>query len=205
MREYKIQAFGRMEAGQDLVAVGYIALRGTSVIAAAGEPELRKRFTAQFVKRCRNLYESRGLFKLPGVSASWEAKAEALACRHGAASWCVPGEGGIMAALWDYFDSFHLGFEINLKRLPVLQETIEVCEVFDINPYRLQSEGCLLCTAPNGGDLIDSLEKEGIYAAVLGKATGHIGRQITNGEIRSFLDRPKPDELYKIQLTGGKV
>jgi len=174
MREYKIQAFGCMEAGHDLVAAGYIALRGTSVIAASKENELRKRFTGQFVRRCQNLYESRGLFKLPGISASREGEkpenpgssetvreAEAFARRHGAASWCVPGEGGIMAALWDYFDSFHLGFEINLKRLPILQETIEVCEVFDVNPYRLQSEGCLLFTAQNGGDMIASLEKRG--------------------------------------------
>ena len=32
--------------------------------------ELLQRFTPQFVRRCQNLYETRGLLKLPGLSAS---------------------------------------------------------------------------------------------------------------------------------------
>ena len=110
-----------------------------------------------------------------------------------------------MAALWDYFEAFDLGFEIELRRLPILQETVEVCEVFDVNPYRLQSEGCILMTAANGRVLAASLEKQGIPAVVIGRTTKSIGRRIRNGELQTFLDRPKPDELYKIQLTGGKL
>ncbi|MBO1722878.1 hypothetical protein HJV72_19570, partial [Extibacter sp. GGCC_0201] len=71
--------------------------------------------------------------------------------------------------LWDYFDEFGLGFEMELRKLPLLQETVEVCEVFDVNPYRLQSEGCALLTAANGGALVRELEKQDIHAVVLGK------------------------------------
>ena len=110
-----------------------------------------------------------------------------------------------MAALWDYFDAFGLGFEMELRSLPILQETVEVCEVFDVNPYRLHSEGCVLMTAPSGGALTALLRKQGIPAVVIGRTTKSIGRRIYNGEIQTFLDRPKPDELYKIQLTGGKL
>ena len=196
---------GIMEAGQDLVAAGYIALKGTSVIAAEKEKELLARFTAQFVKRCQSLYEIRGLFQLPGISASeitegiaTEVSAAQVFESSGAASWCLAGDGGIMTALWDYFDGFGLGFEMELRRLPILQETVEVCEVFDVNPYRLQSEGCALLTAANGGALVSKLEKKGIHAVVLGRTQTGIKRQIYNGGIQTFLDRPKPDELYKV-------
>ncbi len=196
---------GVMEAGQDLVAAGYIALKGTSVIAAEREEELLARFSTQFVKRCQSLYEIRGLFQLPGISASETTEdfaAEVSTAQvfesAGAASWCLAGEGGIMTALWDYFDGFGLGFRIELRRLPILQETVEVCEVFDVNPYRLQSEGCALLTAANGGALVSKLEKKGIHAVVLGRTEKGIKRQIFNGEIQTFLDRPKPDELYKV-------
>ena len=206
---------GIMEAGQDLVAAGYIALKGTSVIAAEKEKELLARFTAQFVKRCQSLYEIRGLFQLPGISASettegittegiaiegiaTEVSAAQVFESSGAGSWCLAGEGGIMTALWDYFDGFGLGFEMELRRLPILQETVEVCEVFDVNPYRLQSEGCALLTAANGGALVSKLEKKGIHAVVLGRTQTGIKRQIYNGGIQTFLDRPKPDELYKV-------
>lgn len=196
-----------MKPGQDLVAAGYIALRGTSLLAIQGEKELRQRFTAQFVKRCQNLYQFRGTFGLPGISASenQEEVYSRLFGQAGASSWCLAGEGGIMAALWDYFDSFHLGFEMELRSLPLRQETVEVCEVFDINPYRLQSEGCALLTASNGRSLAAALQKNGIHAVVIGTTQTGIKRQICNGEVHSFLDRPKPDELYKIQLTGGKL
>ncbi|MBP3927396.1 MAG: hypothetical protein J6D13_09530, partial [Clostridium sp.] len=172
---------------------GYIALSGTARLAVLGSEALSKRFTRSFVKQCQEIDKIRGLKTVPGISAS------------GAASWCRAGEGGVMAALWDYFEVFGLGFEIELRRLPILQETVEVCEVFDVNPYRLQSEGCILMTAANGGALAASLEKQGIPAVVIGRTTKSIGRRIYNGEIQTFLDRPKPDELYKIQLTGGKL
>lgn len=209
MRAGMTEVSGVMEAGQDLVAAGYIALKGTSVIAAEREEELLARFTAQYVKRCQSLYEIRGLFQLPGISASettkgfaTEVSAAQVFESAGAASWCLAGEGGIMTALWDYFDGFGLGFEMELRRLPILQETVEVCEVFDVNPYRLQSEGSALLTAANGGALVSRLEKKGIHAVVLGRTQTGIKRQIYNGEIQTFLDRPKPDELYKVTVRS---
>lgn len=184
VRKACIPAFGQMQAGQDLVLAGFIALWGTFRLASVGEERLRERFTPRFIRRCQKIYECRGLSYAPEC--------------FGAASWCCPGEGGIMTALWDYLSHFGLGFEIDLKKLTVLQETIEVCEVFDVNPYRLHAGGCLLFTADNGGALARNLERKGIRASVAGRITGGVGRQIINGEIHSFLDRPKPDELYKI-------
>lgn len=197
MREVKqIPCGGTMTPNQDLVAAGYIALKGTAKLASMGEEELRKRFAASFVRRCQMVYETRGLKSAPGISAFAEA---------GAASWCAAGEGGVMTALWDYFEAFSLGFEMELRSLPILQETVEVCEVFDVNPYRLQSEGCILMTAANGGALVKKLQQQGIPAVVIGRTTKNIGRKIYNGEIQTFLDKPTSEELYKIQLTGGTL
>ena len=104
-----------------------------------------------------------------------------------------------MAALWHFFDRFGLGFEMDLRKLPIRQETVEVCEVFDLNPYRLQSQGCILLTAPSGPKLLQNLEREGIPAALIGRTRTAIGREIYSGEVHSFLDRPKPDEIDKMK------
>lgn len=207
---------GTMKPGQDLVAAGYIGLEGTSLLAVLEEGKLSERFTASFVRRCQRLQKVRGLcFEAPGLSsaeglpeASEEerekegAKAleafEAILRSCKAASWYYCKEGGVMAALWNYFEYFGLGFEMELRRLPILQETVEVCEVFDINPYRLLSGGCVLVTAENGGHLADGLMERGIHAAVIGRTAAQTGRHIHNGEIHTFLDRPKPDEIDKI-------
>lgn len=175
-----------MKPGQDLVVAGYAGLDGTSVVAREREAVLLKHFTKGFVRRCQTLSDSVAL-------SSPDAFIEA-----GAADLELVKDGGIMAALWQMFEEYGLGFEIGLRTIPILQETVEICEIFDLNPYRLRSEGCTILAADNGGDLVRNLNKKGIDAVVIGKVEAGIKRQIVNGEIRSFLDRPKPDELYKI-------
>lgn len=186
----QIACEGTMTAGQDLVVLGYIALKGTSELADFGEEILKKRFAVPFVRRCQALYESRGLKAVPGLSSL---------SGYGVSSQCKVGAGGIFTALWDYFEAFSLGFEIELREIPILQETIEVCEVFDVNPYRLQSSGCMLVTAANGGALVRMLKQQGIPAAVIGRTTGQIGRKLKNGEIETFLDKPTSDEIEQIR------
>lgn len=189
-----------MRPGQDLVAAGYIGLKGTSLAAVGREEELLSHFAKPFIRQCQGVYEQFAVNAYPACfyKETEQGQIGSFWKTIGATEWKAAGEGGVMAALWELFSEYGLGFEIGLRALPVLQETIEVCEVFDMNPYRLQSEGCYLLSGENGGDLVRKLEKTGIHGVVIGKVEAGIKRQIYNGEIRSFLDRPKPDELYKV-------
>lgn len=90
------------------------------------------------------------------------------------------------------------GIRFSLRKIPIKQETIEICERYDLNPYRLFSTGCLIFTADNGGDLVNAFGKQGMEAAVIGKVTDGIKRIIDHGETIGFLDRPTEDEIYKI-------
>ena len=80
----------------------------------------------------------------------------------------------------------------------VRQETIELCEVFDINPYLLISSGCMLIGCENGNLLVERLQDAGIPAAVIGRATEGNDRVIRSGEETRFLEPAGSDELYKI-------
>ena len=44
-------------------------------------------------------------------------------------------KGGIYKALWDIGEKCGTGLTVELKSIPIKQETVEICEVFDINPY----------------------------------------------------------------------
>ena len=98
-------------------------------------------------------------------------------------------EGGIFGALWEMAEASGVGLEIDLKKIPVRQETIEVCEFFGINPYQLISSGCMLMAAEDGNLLVRELEKAGIPATIIGKATA--------GE------RPRPFERGGAQIFGA--
>ena len=80
------------------------------------------------------------------------------------------------------------------------QETVEACEVFDLNPYRLHSAGCFLMAADSGFEAVRELERRGFEGAVIGTVKPGPARRILNGEIETFLDRPKADELEKLGL-----
>ena len=59
------------------------------------------------------------------------------------------------------------------------------------------SSGSMLMAAEDGNGLVMELEKAGIPAVVIGKATDSNDRVLLNEEERRFLEPPKTDELYK--------
>ena len=91
-----------------------------------------------------------------------------------------------------------VGLEIDLKKIPIRQETVEVCEFFGINPYKLISSGCMLMAAEDGNTLVRELEKEGIPATIIGKAIEGNDRVLLNEDEKRFLEPPKTDELYEV-------
>ena len=71
-------------------------------------------------------------------------------------------DGGVYAALWRLGEQYGLGLCVYGERIPILQETIEICEVADKNPYRLEGDGFLcVCSEmpPAGGQCIGYLTR----------------------------------------------
>ena len=122
----------------------------------------------------------------------------AVAVRSGVSAMHDVTEGGIFGALWEMAEASGVGLEIDLKKIPIRQETVEVCEFFGINPYKLISSGCMLMAAEDGNTLVRELEKEGIPATIIGKATEGNDRVLLNEDEKRFLEPPKTDELYEV-------
>lgn len=121
-----------------------------------------------------------------------------IAVRHQVAAMHDVTEGGIFGALWEMAEASGVGLEIDLRKIPIRQETVEICEYFDINPYELISSGCMLMAAADGNTIVRELEKAGIHAVVAGKATDGNDRVLYTARERRFLEPPKSDELYKV-------
>ncbi len=178
---------GGARVGDDVVATKWIGIEGTSIIAREKEEELRERFAAPFVEEAKNFDQL--LSVVPDAAA---------AVRSGVTAMHDVTEGGIYGALWELAEASGVGLEIDLKAIPVRQETIEICEHFRLNPYQLISSGCMLMTAPDGRKLVRDLEREGVRASLIGRCVVGKAKKILNGEDTAYLERPKTDELYKI-------
>ena len=176
-----------IKPGQDIVASKWIGLEGTYLLAKNKEKELLARYPSRFIKEAKEY--DRFLSTVPEA---------AIAVKSGVCAMYSVSEGGIFSALWEMAAGAGVGLEIDWKKIPIKQETVEICEFFEISPYELASVGCLLMTAERGHDLVRVLEKAGIVASLVGKTTDNNDRIVVNGEERRFLEMPKADELYKI-------
>ena len=107
---------------------------------------------------------------------------------------------GILVALWELSQKTGMGIEADMKRISVLQETIEICEHYRLNPYQLTSAGSFLMLAKDGEALADELEKNQVRASVIGRIAEGNGKVLRNGEDMRYIDRPAPDEIYKIWI-----
>jgi hydrogenase maturation factor len=111
---------------------------------------------------------------------------------------CHVNKGGVFGALWEMADRAGIGLSIDLKAIPVKQETIEISEIYDVNPYEMLGTGSLLMIADDGHELVRTLQAEKIPAAVIGKTTADHDRVILNEGESRFLEPVKPDEILKV-------
>ena len=173
--------------GMDVIVTKWVGLEGTSIIAKEKEEELLTRYPQALVDAAKEF--DAYLSVLPEAAVAVESGVSAM---HDVT------EGGIFGALWEMAESAGVGLEIDLKKIPIRQETVEVCEFFDINPYELISSGSMLMAASDGNGLVRALAAANIPAVCVGKVTEGNDRVLLSGEARRFLEPPKADELYKV-------
>ena len=171
----------------DIVVTKWIGLEGTSIIVNEKRALLEKKFQAPFIKKAAEFNRY--------LSVAGEAM---LAADFGVHAMHDVTEGGIFGALWQMAEASRVGLNVDLKSIPIKQETIEICECFGLNPYELISGGAMLIATERGHDLCRVLMENGIEATVVGKFTAGNDRIITNGDEIRYLEPPKSDEIYKL-------
>ncbi len=173
--------------GQDIVLSKWIGLEGTALLAARYAERLNRRYPSCLVEEAAGFYKYLSVLTEAAVAAKSD-----VCCMHDAS------EGGILAALWEMAEGAGVGLTIDLKKLPIRQETVEVCEFMGVNPYELLSGGCLIMTAEDGQKLVEALSEADIPAVIVGKLTDSKDRLILNEDEVRYMDRPQVDEIHKI-------
>lgn len=173
--------------GMDLIATKWIGLEGTSIIAAEKKDELLQKFPADFVERAI------------GFNSMLSVVQDGLiAAGAGAAAMHDVTEGGIFGALWEMGAASDVGLSVDIEKIPIKQESVEICDYFDIDPYCLISSGSMLIAAENGLRVVDALESAGIHAAVIGRTDDSKQRVVHYDGQTRYLEPPEADEFHKV-------
>ena len=179
-QEVAKKGYNKAKPGQDIVMTKWIGISDTARLAQEKEEELLSRYPLFFIKSAQNLEQF--------YSVIPEA---ATAVKSGVSAMHDVAGGGIFGALWELGERFDVGLQVELKKIPIKQETVEVCEFFGYNPYEIRSDGALLMITDDSHTLIEALAKQGIAAAVIGVTTDGNDKVILNDDEKRFLEPPR--------------
>lgn len=180
-------SFRNIKPNMDVVMAGTVGIGGMAVISHHHKEQLQKKFSQRFVMECLELKNH--------IDVKMAAD---IAVDNGAVYMHNVSDGGVFGAVWELTSACGLGVTVNVSDIPVWQETVEVAEMFDINPYLVDGTGAMLIITSDGEEIVNRLNDEGIYASVIGKITDSKDRIAVNGDEVRYLEPPRGDELYKL-------
>lgn len=183
----RIVSTAGLQPGDELVMTKWAGLEGTSILATEHREELLTKLPEELVDTAAGFIQY--------ISVVPEA---AVAVQTGVTAMHDVTEGGIFGALWEMGEASGVGILADIQKIPIRQETIEVCEFYGLNPYQLISSGSMLIGCPKGNLLVEKLQEAGISAAVIGRAVEGNDRIVSHGGEKRFLEPAGSDELYKI-------
>jgi hydrogenase expression/formation protein HypE len=186
-REELITTGGAME-GDDIVVTGFAGLEGTAIIASDYYESLKSKVDLDVLNRAKNMLKDISVVKV-GL----------IAGKNGATSMHDATEGGIIGAIWEVAEASEKGVYIYEDKIPVKDETVEICRELNLDPYKLISSGCMIISCKDGSKMCSKLAEEGIEASVVGKITKEASKINKNG-IEFEIDAPQADEIYKVKF-----
>lgn len=166
----------QVAAGMDIVMSGNAGCLGSVQLAYEYREGLYERYSRSYIDNIFKLEKMLTLNTEPDI-----------ACECGAVYGCNVGSGGVYCTLWDMADALNIGIDISHEHIPVVQETIEVCEFAGVNPYLIDGNGAALFITDDGALLSDRLYESGYEAAVIGKVTAGRDRTVSHEGERRFL------------------
>ncbi len=174
-----------MRDGDDVVVTKHVGLEG-AVILADKLPECQTLLSAAEIDEVRGFASDTSVVKEGLVSA-----------KAGVHAMHDVTEGGVLGALWEMSTASGCGIAFDRSKIPVHPLTKKLCDHYGIDVYKLISSGSMLIACENGKALCGRLKRNGVSAAVIGKADGSRPGGAVTDETGKPVDPPEADEIYK--------
>lgn len=125
------------------------------------------------------------------------------------------GKGGALTALWKICDRNKWGLKYSLRKIPILQGTVEISNYFDLNPYRLLTKNSHVVAIEgiqkDNNDKLIMASMGKLYEiqdcmgelyepklTYIGDITNERKRVRIDGEAEAFLTKDYKDEIDKV-------
>ncbi|MDG6923454.1 MAG: AIR synthase family protein, partial [Nitrososphaerota archaeon] len=148
--------------GDKVLVTKGAAIATTAVLAHAFPQTVRKKVGTKNLERAK-----------AHLNKTTAVKDSLIAAKAGANAMHDATEGGVLSALYELAHASKTGLRVDLERIPVSEETRDICKIFKIDPYTSLSEGSLVlsCKPSRVTKVLSGLRSAGIRAAVVGELT----------------------------------
>ncbi len=168
----------------DVIMAGYAGLAGSLQILTENREELKNRFSTYFLEKAeKEAKETIEITKATRLVAGSEVSEDVI-CMVSA------GQDGVFGALWELGERLGKGLSVELKSVPIRQETVELANFADVNPYKDDSDGVFLLAVKENEKILKFFQKRGIPTAVIGSIIDRNKRVVVAGERETFLLPP---------------
>lgn len=193
-RKHEYVTSSGAKPGDDVIVTKALALEGTAILASDFEDVLKTRISLEKLQKAQSFIDKISVIQ-DGLTAA----------RVGITAMHDITEGGLLEACYEVAEASGTGVEIYLDKLPILPETVAICDFFGIDPLGLISSGSMLICTPNGEKVIKALEEKGIAATLVGKITADQSKIIVSGGTSFPLKPPERDELFRAIEIGRQI
>jgi len=178
--------------GDSLIVTKGAAIEGTAILSAEMKELLEKKVDKnlilagqRFIKMTSVVKDALIAVKIGGVHAMHDAT-----------------EGGIASGLQEIAWASNTGIIAYEEKIPIYEETREICKALHIDPLKTISSGTLIISArkEKAEKIVLALQKNNIQASIIGKVVEKTkGRYIIRRDgTRLNLSKPVREELWKI-------
>ncbi|MDD4568573.1 MAG: AIR synthase family protein [Tepidanaerobacteraceae bacterium] len=171
--------------GDDVLVTKALGLEGTAILASDYKEYLSGRVSKNVIDKAQEFIQNISVIN-EGIIAS----------NIGVSAMHDITEGGLLGACYEVAEASGVGMSIFRDSLPILPETLDICQAFDINPLGLISSGSMLICTPIGDKVLEALKTQGIPATNIGKVINS-GKFIFSQEGQEQIIPFERDELFK--------
>ena len=180
----------KSSAGCDIVVYGYAALAATDDLLSAEYDRIAvitgKVYADRIKYNVASCIEKLAIYEDTVLSTLAKEDPDTVIWR------C--GDDGVYGALWHMTAASHIGMHLDVRQVPLRQESIELCNMFELNPYRVKSSGCMILTSDCGARTVEIISRvtEGKMPCVIaGYTLKGKEKLLVNRDEVQYLTRPE--------------
>ncbi|MBP5773044.1 MAG: hypothetical protein J6W35_03135 [Eubacterium sp.] len=180
--------------GMDIVMIGSIGVGGAVKLCKKYENDLSKKFSWTFIETVIGLEWNTTVEYYIEMVQNYMCNSYSM---EKAVCYEVDTEG-TFGGLYELSKYINKGIDIDISKIPVLQQVVEVAEFFDVNPYKMDGTGALIIVCNEGSDMVEYLTDEGLFASVIGTVTDNNDKIARNGDEVRYLEPTRVEELSNL-------